>query len=198
VTPEVVPQGGSLTCPAETVNVRQDVPMSRSRTLIGLLWIIVAVLVWLAVLTAATLVTGYLGDVVIPRFDHGRTADWLMIVGVCAGMIGGVQVCRSATGWVQRRRLRRLRRRGSSTLAQVERLDVHHFCGRGAYTRYTVWLSWSEYRGARVYRFDGKPRPDFAAEVTAGTPVTVRYPAGRPYRFVIDIPYVASMVDQFA
>ena len=40
MTPEVVPQGGSLTCQAETVNVRQDVPMSRSRTLIGLLWIV--------------------------------------------------------------------------------------------------------------------------------------------------------------
>ncbi len=180
------------------MNVRQDVAMIRSRSLVGLLWIVVAVLVWLAVLTAATLVTAYLGDVVIPRFDNGRTAEWLMIVGVCAGMIGGVQVCRSATGLVQRQRLRRLRRRGSSALAQVERLDVHHFSGRGAYTRYTVWLGWNGYRGARVYRFDGKPRPDFAAAVTAGTPVTVRYPAGRPYRFVIDIPYVASMIDQFA
>jgi hypothetical protein len=171
---------------------------ARSRTLVALVWAAVAALVWLAVLTAATLVTAYLGIVVIPRYDGGHPAGYLMFVGAAAGLIGGVWICRHASGWIQRLRLRRLRRRGTAVQARVDQLDVRVFGGRSAWTRYVVRLGWDGYRGIREYRFDGRGRPDFAAALAAGATVTVRYPPGRPHRFVIDVPYSASMVDQFA
>jgi|tagenome__1003787_1003787.scaffolds.fasta_scaffold17068996_2 hypothetical protein len=49
----------------------------------------------------------------------------------------------------------------------------------------------------RGHALDGG-RPDFAAALATGVTVTVRYPTGRPHRFVIDLPYSASRVDQFA
>ena len=63
--------------------------------------------------------------------------------------------------------------------------------------RYTVRVTWPAYHGRRDYRFDGAGRPDFPRRCATGETVAVLYPPGRPHRFVIDLPYAASMVDQF-
>ena len=110
----------------------------------------------------------------------------------------GTAVCQRAGRWVQWWRLRRLRRHGASAQARVERQATHHTAGRGARTRYTIHVRWEGYAGARTYSFDGRGDPEFAALTAVGETVRVRYPAGRPRRFVIDLPYAAGMVDQFA
>jgi hypothetical protein len=164
----------------------------RWRTTVALVWCVVAVLLWLAVLTACALALAFLGHLLGEAYE-----GMFAFVGACGGLLLGVTVCQRASGWVQRYRMRRLRRRGTSAVARVERLDLRQTSGRGATSRYTVRVRWDGFSGARTYRFDGHGKPEFAALTATGSTVTVRYPPGRPRRFVIDVPYAAGMVDQF-
>lgn len=163
------------------------------RTTVSLVWCVVAILLWLAVLTACTLALTFLGHLLGEEYE-GMAA----FVGACGGLLLGVVVCQRASGWVQWYRLRRLRRRGTSAVARVERQELRQTTGRGATSRYTVRVAWDGCTGVRTYRFDGRGKPDFAALTATGATVTVRYPPGHPRRFVIDVPYAAGMVDQFA
>jgi hypothetical protein len=163
------------------------------RITVTLVWCVVALLLWLTVLTACTLTLAFLGHLLGERYE-GMSA----FVGVCGGLVLGGVVCQRASGWVQWYRLRRLRSRGTSAVARVERQELRQTSGRGATSRYTVRVRWDGFNGARTYRFDGKGNPAFAALTATDATVTVRYPPSRPRRFIIDLPYAASMVDQFA
>ena len=163
------------------------------RTTVALVWAAVAMLLWLAILTACALGLAYLGHLMGEKYE-GTAA----IVGACAGLFAATAICQRASACVQWVRLRRLRRRGTRAEARVEQQEVRRTTGRGATVRYTIRVRWDGYAGARAYRFDGRGKPEFAVLTATDATVTVRYPPGRPGRFVIDIPYAAGMVDQFA
>jgi hypothetical protein len=98
-------------------------------------------------------------------------------------------------------RLRLWRGCDTSATASVVWRDRRYTAGSkgGSSTLYTVYLSWPdcERTGERQYRFYGDGPDDFAARTRLGATLPIRYPAGRPHRFIVDIPYAPTMADQF-
>lgn len=168
---------------------------------IGLIWAVVMTVIVVALIFAGLL----LGAELYLQLHHrgGTDQSWLVPVGALAGTALGVSICHLARGWVQRLRLSRLRRTGSTATGHViARLDEYVSNPRGpGMTRYRVSVAWADesgpQMGERHYRFWGHGDRSFEALTERGADVQVRYPPGQPQRFVIDIPYAPSMADQF-
>ncbi|BFU45649.1 hypothetical protein [Krasilnikovia sp. MM14-A1004] len=168
-----------------------------------LLWGVVMLTVLAATVLGGMLGGTALGYGLLPRYNGGHEIPWLLGVGACVGVVTGVVVCHRARGWVQRARMRMMRHRAVDAIADVVWCDYHYQVGTKGpgSSRYTVYLSWrdpdGQHTGERRYRFIGRGRDDFAHLVRRGGKVPIRYPAGRPHRFVIDIPFAPTMADQF-
>jgi hypothetical protein len=172
-----------------------------SRFGISLAWTVVMVLI-VAILVAAGLL---LGAELYEQLHHHSDGDqsWIVPVGGLAGALLGISICHLARGWVQRLRLSRLRRTGvAATGHVVARLDEYASNPRGpGMTVYRVTAAWTDeagpQMGERRYRFWGRGDRAFEALTERGAEIRIRYPSGRPQRFVIDIPYAPTMADQF-
>jgi hypothetical protein len=129
-------------------------------------------------------------------------APELADVGLLAGVVLAVVVCRRSQLRIQRLRLHLMASRAITATATVYQVDRHQTHGRGPNrTIYTVWFAWTDPIGTRQLRkrqywFFASGLREFEVRVAEGTPITVRYPAGRPDRFIADIPYSATMADQ--
>jgi hypothetical protein len=174
---------------------------SGARLGIGIIWTVVMVVIVVVVVFAGLLLGGELYE----WWHHRGGADqsWLVPVGGLIGALLGISICHLARGWVQRLRLSRLRHGGVATTGQViARLDEYASNPRGpGMTLYRVSVAWTDetgpQMGERRYRFWGHGDRAFEELTERGTEVKVRYPVGRPRRFVIDIPYATTMADQF-
>jgi hypothetical protein len=178
--------------------------MSRRRVLvrvgIGLAWGVVMLAVFAGIVFGAMVGGGYAGYVWAPRLDGGHDIGPVLALAALAGIAAGIAVCHRARGWVQRLRLSRCDVRTSARVVWRDRRFTASARGPGG-TRYTVYLSWrdpaGEQAGERQYRFMGHGPQDFASRVAVDGTVPIRYPAGRPHRFIIDVPYAPTMADQF-
>lgn len=174
---------------------------SGARFGIGLIWTAVMVVIVAGLISAGLI----LGGELYLRLHHFGGADqsWLAPVLGLVGALLGVSICHLARGWVQRLRLARLQRGGVTATGQVlARLDEYVANTRGpGMTRYRVSVVWTDESGPQIgerrYRFWGDGDRAFEELTERGAEVQVRYPHGRPGRFVIDIPYAPTMADQF-
>lgn len=125
-------------------------------------------------------------------------ARWLAVVGVVAAVV----VCRRLRWWIQRIRLRGMGSGAITVTATVRQLDYWRTSGRPPNrTVYTVWFAWTGSDGAeqvreRQYGFVAAGVRAFEVCVAEGNRIAIRHPAGRPDRFIADIPYSAAMADQ--
>ena len=174
---------------------------SSARLGIGIIWAAVTVLIVAVVFFAGLL----LGAEMYVSLHHRGGADqsWLVPVGGLTGAVGGISICHLARGWVQRLRLYRFRRAGVTVTGHViARFDRYTSNPRGpGMTLYRVSVAGTDesgpQMGERRYRFWDHGDRAFEALTERGTEVEVRYPVGRPRRFVVDIPYAPTMADQF-
>jgi hypothetical protein len=124
---------------------------------------------------------------------------------VCSiiGVVLAVVVCRRSRRWIQGLRLRLMSPDAITTTATVCQLDRYQTQGRGPNrTIYTVWFAWTDSTGTRQvrerqYGFVAAGLREFEVRVAEGSRIAIRYPAARPDRFIADIPYSATMADQF-
>lgn len=129
--------------------------------------------------------------------------EGLGVPGLVVGVALAVAVSRYARRWIQRLRLRLMAGDAVTVSAAVHRVDCDLSDGRPPYrTFYTVWFSWIDAAGTpqmrdRQYGFFAAGRREFEVRVAPGTQIPIRYPAGRPHRFIADVPYSATMADQF-
>jgi len=127
----------------------------------------------------------------------------LGVAGLAVGSTLAVVVCRRSRRWIQRLRLSLMANGALTATATVHRVDEFHTYGRAPNrTIYTVWFSWIDSAGApqmreRQYGFYGAGLREFEVHVAAGAQIPIRYPAGRPNRFIADLPYTPTMADQF-
>jgi hypothetical protein len=166
-----------------------------------LVWGVVLVVVFEALLFAGMFAFGYPAAMLLP----GSTSAVAIVatVGGLAGLMLGIFVYHRAPRWMQRILLHRLRStgvRGSATVAWSQ--TRHKQWGKGLdTTTVTVRFTWSDASGEhsheRKYRFIADPPKGFAPCVARGARVPIRYPADRPDRFIVDIGYAPVMVDQF-
>lgn len=172
----------------------------RGRLLVGLAWGLIQVVIVCVLFFAGLLAAGYLSTDAL----SGRGANTLAPVGFCVGAGAGLWVNHRARNWLQRLRLRGLRTRGVVADAEVVKLGSEYTpnptgAGFGT-TRCTVLVSWrdpvtgSGWRGECRYRFWGRSRR-LELACPPGARVPVYYPAGRPSRFIIDIPFAPTMAD---
>jgi hypothetical protein len=172
-----------------------------ARFTIGLIWTVVMIVIVAGLISAGLI----LGGELYLRLHHFGGADqsWLAPVLGLVGALLGVSICHLARGWVQRLRLSRLQRTGVAASGHVlARLDEYISNTRGpGMTRYRVSVVWTDESGPQIgerrYRFWGRGNRAFEALTERGQEVQVRYPAGRPQRFIIEIPYAPTMADQF-
>jgi hypothetical protein len=174
------------------------VPAAR-RLAIGLLWGAAQ-----AVLLCGPLLAGGLAAAYLTQALTGRPASsTAALIGAAAGAGAGVLVCHKARAWLLEARLRRLRADGVSARGVVRRLDRQWSAGGrgGSMTRYAAHVQWRDpatgerWQGERRYRFYGRGSRQLEAVLAAGEQVELRYPAGRPQRFVIDVPFAPVMAD---
>lgn len=123
-------------------------------------------------------------------------------VGFLLGLAAALAISHYARTWVQRARLRLLRRRGTTVTAQVAQLHrTYRYTARGGgSTSYRMDLHWTDpdgtlYRLARHYRFYGRGPSGFEQACGTGAAVTLAYPPGRPGRAVVDVRYAPAMAD---
>lgn len=99
--------------------------------------------------------------------------------------------------------LRSLRVGGVSARAVVRRLDRQWSAsGRGGgLTRYVAHVQWRDpvtgacWRGERRYRFYGRGSRQLEVICADGAQVELYYPANRPSRFIIDVPFAPTVAD---
>jgi MFS family permease len=175
-----------------------DVDRSRRRTrrVVGVVWAVIQVTVFAAGLA----VGGVLGLSVgsrIPSGPHRWGPLAGMVLGLLAGLFGGILLIRGTPALLLRWRLWRLRRGGVSAKATVALVESRYrYYGRGGYvTTYTVTVQWGRYQGKRRYPFSGKGSDPFTQVCHLGAGVVVRHPAEHPDRFVIDIPFAPVLED---
>jgi hypothetical protein len=124
-------------------------------------------------------------------------------VGLVIGVVLAVVVCHRSRRWIQGLRLRLMASHTITATATVCQLDRYRTQGRAPNrTVYTVWFSWTDSIGVpqvreRQYGFFASGLREFEVRMAEGTRIGIRYPAGRPDRFIADIPYSATMADQF-
>jgi hypothetical protein len=147
-----------------------------------------------AVVFIAGLFLGYLVSLPLPAQWVDITVPWAGII--LAATLGPYVVLHDGL-WLHRLRLSRLRRYGTSAAARVEDFGI---VGLSRQALITVFVTWFDPPGTqhrdRVFVFRGEIPAGFLEAVTGET-VLVRYPAGRPRRFIIDIPYVPMTADAF-
>jgi hypothetical protein len=173
-----------------------------TRAAATLVWVVVLVVVFGALLFAGVAAFAYAAAVLLPG-----TASAPAVAGAFGGtpvaLLLGVLFYHRAPRWVQWLRLRRLRSAGVGGTATVAWCQTRHRrWGQGVdSTTVTVRFTWSdssgEHSGNRRYRFIGDPPKRFPPCVARGVRVPIRYRSGRPDRFVVDIGYAPVMVDQF-
>ncbi|GAB3982460.1 hypothetical protein GCM10029978_086220 [Actinoallomurus acanthiterrae] len=142
----------------------------------------------------------------LPTLLGIRSSVFGLPFGFLTGLAVGLTINHKARMWVQRARLRRLRKRGHRATARVAAVDRRYRYnpkGPGS-TSYVVRLEWidpetgSGHRCRRWYRFTGKGSAAFERACSTGAEVTVRYPPGRASRAVVDIPFAPVMADLLA
>jgi hypothetical protein len=167
---------------------------------IALLWGIVMLVVFSAVLAGGAIGGAYLGYDLLPRLDGGRDVGPLLALGFAVGIGLGGYVCHQARAWTQYVRLRRCDVTATATVVRRDRVYTPGARGPGN-TMYTVYVTWrdheGEHTGVRQYRFFAHGLRAFEVLVDRNASLPVRYPSARPHRFIIDIPYAATMADQF-
>jgi hypothetical protein len=175
-----------------------------ARFFIGLTWGLTTVAVLAALIFAGMLAGASAGFDVLPRLDGGRTSAGPLAVGAAVGLIAGLVVGHRGRGWVQALRLRRLRRDGVVATGTVRGCSRRYIANpRGPGTSvYSLTVTWHDpalgpQSHTREYRFWGHGDAAFEECVPRGGRVTLRYPTGRPHRFIVDIPYAPTMADQF-
>lgn len=176
-----------------------------ARLVIGLIWAVLMLLILGATTFGGMVAGAWLGFDLLPRYTGGHDVPWLLLVGAVAGVAAGLTVGHRGRGWVQAWRLRRLRRRDGVTVAATVRSSTSQYLVNprgGGVTVYQVRIGWfdhlvGEQERERQYKFYGRGEPAFEELVRRGAQVSITYPAGRPDRFIIDIPYAPTMADQF-
>jgi hypothetical protein len=124
-------------------------------------------------------------------------------IGLLTGAVVGLFVSHKARTWLLRYRLWRLRAVGVGVTAMVRELDSRWFSSPhgGSVTVYVAHVYWRDpvtgtrWEGARRYRFWNRGSRQMEAACARGTQVRLYYPANRPARFVIDIPFAPTMAD---
>lgn len=179
----------------------QQITVSRGkRVLIGLAWGLGQLVILGVLFFCGLLAGGLLGVYVFGSQDVSGLVD----LGFVAGIVAAIAVNHSARIWLQRLRLRGLRRRGTAVDATVVSLNGHYTSnprGGPGNTYCTVLVGWTDpvtgasWKGERLYRFWGSAPRGFRAACADGAKVGVYYPPGRPSRFVIDIPFAPTMAD---
>jgi hypothetical protein len=167
--------------------------------MIGLVWSLVQVVLVFALALAVGLPVAYLSQ----EAGAGESAGWVGLYGMAAGVGVAVLVCHRARGWVLKSRLRRLRASGVSVQGVVRRLDQQWSAsGRGGgLTKYVAHVQWRDpvtgerWQGERRYRFYGRGSEQLEAALADGAQVDLCYPADRPSRFIIDVPFAPTMAD---
>lgn len=154
---------------------------------------------WVLVMAALVWGGAWLGIWFVELLDASALAGVCPVIGVVLAVV----VCRRSRWWIQRLRLRLMASHAitvTATVCQVDRYQSHgRLPGR---TIYTVWFSWTDSTGTgqvreRQYGFFASGLRAFEVRVAEGSRIMVRYPAARPDRFIADIPYSATMADQF-
>jgi hypothetical protein len=165
--------------------------------LVGLAWGLTTTAVFAALTFAGMVAGAYLGFELMPLLDGGRTNAGPIAMGAAAGVTAGLVVGHRGRRWVQALLLRRLRRAGVAVTATVRDCRRRYIASsRGPGTSiYTVTLAWPGELRTRDYRFWGRGDRDFEDCVRRGKELTVRFPAGRPHRFIVEIPYAPAMAD---
>lgn len=172
------------------------------RVLVGLLWGLVQAVTVFVLLFAGGVAAAYLDEIMISGRPVSSTP---VLVGLAAGVVVGLYVDHKARTWLRELRLRRLRSSGVWVQATVRRLDRQWFTsGRGGgVTRYTAHVQWQDpatgacWQGERRYRFAGRGSRRLEATLAEGRRIELSYPAHRPSRFVIDVPFAPTMADFF-
>lgn len=170
---------------------------------VGLLWCVVMLGVFAVAVFGAMAGATYLGHVLRPGLDGDRDFGTIRTAAALAGIVAASVVCHLARGWVQQARLRQMRQHHTSATARVVWSQAQYSPGgKGpAHTLYTIYLSWQdtagEHTGERQYRFFNHGPDDFTARFAVGASLPIRYPVGRPQRFIIDTAYAPTMADLF-
>jgi hypothetical protein len=174
-----------------------------ARFFISLAWGLVSLVVLCTLIVLGMIGGAFVGFDLIPHFGGHQTAGTLA-VGAAAGATLGLVVGHRGRGWLQALRLRRLRREGVTVTATVRSCHRRYIASsRGPGTSvYDLTVAWHDpssgpEQRTRQYRFWGHGDADFEACVHYLAEVKVSYPAGRPHRFIVEIPYAPTMADQF-
>lgn len=178
--------------------------MSRAeRAGIYLAWGLVQAIILAGLLLLGGILGAYVSWDLLPSLFGIRPSAAGLAVGFPGGVILAIWICHSARGWVLRLRVRQLGRDGvaaSATVTGLRRLTRRG--PRGGYiTHYTVQLRWTDpisggiQHHRLVYRFLTDRSKPFEETCAHGRQLTVRYRAGCPERFVIDIRFAPPMAD---
>ncbi len=167
---------------------------------VALLWGLGQLLVLAVLFYAGGVAGAYLGFRLLPAVAGGRESTVPIFLGFAAGLVAAGVVNHEARMWVQRLRIRALRRTGvrvDATVVAVDRRYTPNPKGQGS-TTYTVTVRWPGYTGRRAYRFWGRGSVAFETVFHRRATVPVRYAADRPGRFVLDVPFAPTMADLVA
>lgn len=173
------------------------IPSGR-RVLVGLLWGLIQAVTLFALLFAGGVAAAYLDESLA---GGGPVSSTPVLIGLAAGVAAGLALCHKARAWLQELRLRRLRADGVSVQATVRRLDRLYVPYKAGTTRYTVCVQWKDpvtaacWHGERRYRFYGRGSRRLETLCAVGARVELRYPAHRPSRFILDVPFAPTMAD---
>ncbi len=186
--------------PTELPDQTVTVPGIR-RVLVGLVWGLIQAVIVFALLTAGAVTAAFLDRVIT---GVRPASPLIVLIGLVAGSAAGLSVGHRARGWLQEARLRRFRGAGVSVRATVDRLDRQcAVSGRAGLTSYVIYVQWQDpgtgarCHGERRYRFAGHRSRRLEALCADQARVAVYYPARRPSRFVIDVPFAPTMADFF-
>lgn len=171
---------------------------ARRRVLIGLLWGLIQAAAVFVLLFAGAVAADFLNG----SMAGGRpVSPSVVLTGLAAGVAAGLFVNHKARTWLQELRLRRLRGDGVSVQATVRGLDQMYVPYKIGATRYIAHVQWQDpatgagWQGERRYRFFGRGSQRLEAICASGKSVSLYYPAHRPSRFIIDVPFAPTMAD---
>jgi hypothetical protein len=186
--------------PTELPDQTVTVPGIR-RVLVGLVWGLIQAVIVLALLAAGAVGAAYLDRAIT---GVSPASPLIVLIGLVAGGAAGLSVGHKARSWLQEVRLRRFRDAGVSVRAIVDGLDRQcAVSGRRGLTSYVVRVQWQDpgtgarCHGERRYRFAGHRSHRLESLCADRARVAVYYPARRPSRFVIDVPFAPTMADFF-
>lgn len=170
------------------------------RLLVSLLWGLLQAVVLSGMFFAGGVAAGYLS---LWASHGGLVSSTNALLGLGTGAAAGLYVNRAARSWVLKARLRRLRARGVSATGTVYRLRRQWISGPkgGGVTKYTAIVQWRDpvtgahWQGERRYQCYFRRSRRLEAALADGAQVELFYPADRPSRFVINVPFAPTMAD---